>query len=234
EWGVRYAGRKAGPLDRDFPLAPPYEEPSEADVREAWRRWQQYGIHEGDGRFIACFVGGMGRQVELDTVIEAARILRDSCERVTFLLCGDGDNLEAYREMAAGLDNVIFPGWIGLAEIRTLMQLSSVGLTPYHSTLDFRASIPNKAIDYFSAGLPVVSSLQGVLAGLLSEHDCGVTYANEAPEELAEALRRLHDDRGRVERMSGNAQALFEQRFRGEKVYSEMADYVEGLVHSAN
>ena len=36
-----------------------------------------------------------------------------------------------YQKLAAGLDNVIFPGWVNQEQIIGLMKLSQVGLAPY-------------------------------------------------------------------------------------------------------
>jgi glycosyltransferase involved in cell wall biosynthesis len=79
------------------------------------------------------------------------------------------------------------------------------------------------------AGLPVVSSLKGTLAELLAGHDCGVTYENGSPEELAGILCDLYDHPERLAAMSKNARALYEERFVAEKVYGQMSEYLEEI-----
>jgi glycosyltransferase involved in cell wall biosynthesis len=129
--------------------------------------------------------------------------------------------------MAAGCGNVIFPGWITHAEIWALMRRSAVGLAPYADTDNFRSGLPNKPIEYFSAGLPVLSSVNGVLGELLRTHQCGVVYRSGDAAHLAAKLAELYDDSALRRRMGANALALFEQRFTAERVYSQMADYLE-------
>ena len=51
-----------------------------------------------------------------------------------------------------------FPGWVDAAKIFVLMRRSAVGLDPLPDRYDFLATINNKAIEYMSAGLPVISS----------------------------------------------------------------------------
>ena len=58
---------------------------------------------------------------------------------------------------------MLFPGWVNKPEIWILMRIAQVGLAPYRSTEDFIISIPNKAIEYMSAGLPVISSLKMII-----------------------------------------------------------------------
>ncbi len=58
---------------------------------------------------------------------------------------------------------------------------------------------------------------------MLAENECGVTYEEGKPELLAEAIRRLHDDREALHAMSRNAKSLYERSFVAERVYAEMA-----------
>jgi len=228
DWGIGYAGRARTPLDRDFPLAYTERSPSADAIVEAEHHWEQLGVRRED--FVACFFGTIRPQIETSTIIRAARILaRTSTKRFRFVLCGDGEDLERMRREAADCPSVLFPGWVDSAKIWTLMRRSTVGLAPYRSTPDFVASIPNKPIEYFSAGLPVISSLGGVLADLLAKHDCGVTYANESAEELARTLDGLTP--ADLARKSQNARRLFSSSFVGEKVYCAMADYLEEVAH---
>jgi glycosyltransferase involved in cell wall biosynthesis len=124
----------------------------------------------------------------------------------------------------------MFPGWASAAEIWTLMRASMVGLTPYRSRPDFVASIPNKSIEYLSAGLPLVSSLQGSLAHLLARADAGLTYANGDVDALVGSLERILNAPGAQAAMATNASELYRREFVAEKVYDEMAAYLEEVV----
>jgi len=229
EWGLGLASRTRTRWDRDFPHGYTGKAPVAEALAEAKRAWEQSGLRQDGGAFIACFFGMMGKQFEIETVIEAARRLASGERRFRFVLCGAGSNLERYRGLAQGLDKVLFPGWVDAASIWSLMQMSAVGLAPYRSTRSFTLSIPNKSIEYLCAGLPVVSSLAGALEDLLAEHDCGLTCANGSPEALASILCNLYDDPQRREAMSKNARALYEARFVAEKVYAEMSEYLEEI-----
>jgi glycosyltransferase involved in cell wall biosynthesis len=230
EWGLTYARRPATPLDRDFPLAYSQAEPPSQDIEAARRLWAQRGITERPGQFIASFFGYFGGRYDIDTIIEAAKVLQKDALPVTFVLCGDGQYLQKCRQLAKGVDSVVLPGWVGQAEIWTMARMSSVGLAPYISSTSFRMSIPNKVIEYWSGGLPVVNSLDGIVADLLARHDCGVTYRLGDPGGLASALRGLYNDPTRLTAMSRNATALFNERFVAEKVYRDMDRHLERIV----
>jgi glycosyltransferase involved in cell wall biosynthesis len=192
--------------------------------------WAKHGLSADGGEFVACFFGHIGHQFDLETVIEAARRLRERGRAVRFVLCGTGSRLDEYQAQARGLDNVLFPGWIGAAEIWALMRLSAVGLAPYRDVGHFTRNLPNKPAEYFSAGLPVISSLNdGVLRDLLDRHECGLVYQNGAPETLVDVLATLSDHPERRVHMSANAQALYRQSFVAETVYGEMIDFLQSV-----
>jgi glycosyltransferase involved in cell wall biosynthesis len=227
DWGVKYANRTRSGLDRDFPLGYSQDIPAQEAVIEAENFWWKFGVTKNNNDFIACFFGTMGRQFEMETIIEAARKLKFMKPLIRFILCGSGDNLDYYKKLAGDCDNIIFPGWVGAVEIWTLMRMSSVGLAPYRSSKDFMASIPNKSIEYLSAGLPILSSLKGTLKELLSTNDCGITYDNGDAEDLVSILVNLYDHPEIIRKMSENAYVLYKEKFIAEKVYNNMISHLE-------
>jgi glycosyltransferase involved in cell wall biosynthesis len=233
EWGLMYAGRERAALDRDFPLAYPEPRLPAADLSSAIRRWVSMGVRKD--RFVACFFGMLGARhlLEIEPVIEAARILKGHERDFLFVLCGTGDQLDCYKHLAKDCPNVLFPGWLGAADIWALMQLASVGLAPYASSPSFVISVPNKAIEYFCGGLPVVSSLKGTLAELLAAHRCGATYENGNAQELAALLVDLRAHPVRLAEMSQNARSLHESRYKAETVYQNMVDHLIQVCQSA-
>jgi glycosyltransferase involved in cell wall biosynthesis len=85
-----------------------------------------------------------------------------------------------------------------------------------------------------SAGLPILSSPEkGTLFELLREKDCGVSYACGDEKGLSAILERIAADKDRLREMSSNALKLFNEKFTAEKVYSEMAEYLENIAGEA-
>lgn len=229
EWGLGYAGRTATPRDRWFPFAYSEQQPSGPEVEAAFGFWEKHGIKRGDGKFTVCFFGMLGRQFDIETVIEAARKLSSSGPDIRFVLCGSGDNLEKYRRLSADCQNVLLPGWVNKAQVWTLMRLSSAGLAPYRSSPDFEMSYPNKPMEYMSAGLPVVSSLGGILRELLAARDCGITYPKGDPDGLAHTLISLQNNPVRCRQLSANSSKTFEEMFMAEKVYPGMISWLQDI-----
>jgi glycosyltransferase involved in cell wall biosynthesis len=143
------------------------------------------------------------------------------------VICGTGDRLEAYRQMARDLPQVHFPGWIDAAAINALMERSLAGLAPYHNEKSFTMSLPNKVIEYLAGRLPVVSTLGGELQRLLQTYDCGVTTPANDPHALANALRNLLIDSKTRHRMADNAEKTYKNLFVADTVYGRLIDHLD-------
>jgi glycosyltransferase involved in cell wall biosynthesis len=228
--GLSHAERDKTKLDQDFPFGYPEEPIDDFSFHQALEFWKKYGVNQHDNRFIVCFFGILGKRIELQTLIQAAREVQTSGRSFLFVICGKGSMSERCKKWALGGTNIIFPGWIGYSEIKTLMKVASVGVLPYPSTQDFSASIPNKVIEYFSGGLPVLSSVQGVLQELLSVYKCGVTYENKNIRQLSEILNYLYDNPERLSELSQNATKLFEQKYTAQSVYTMMSAHLENII----
>jgi glycosyltransferase involved in cell wall biosynthesis len=234
EWGIRYSGRPRTNLDCDFPFGYVERKPNGEEIGLANNYWKELGIGSDPHEFVVCFFGTIGRQFDLDTVIEAARRLNGGVRPIRFVLCGTGDRLLHYKSQADGLSNVLFPGWVGASEIWALMRLAKLGLAPYHNSKDFRSSLPNKSIEYLSAGLPLVSCLTGVLQDLLNRNKCGVTYSEGDPVSLVHILEQSFDNHSFLSDMAHNALKLYYEKYTADIVYTKMMVYLETLSLSGN
>ncbi|MGB7218054.1 MAG: glycosyltransferase family 4 protein [Vicinamibacterales bacterium] len=230
EFGLRYAGRLARPMDRVFPFGYPATPPNAADVAAARTWWDEQGVRVDDPMPTICFLGTFGAQRALDfeTVIDAARLLSERDVRVRFVLCGAGPRLEESRRRAEGLPNLILPGWVGFPQMWTLMRRSIVGLLPYFGSTAFAMHVPNKAIEYLSGSLPVLTSLTGgYLEDVLRSADCGVFYKGGDPGSLAGAVETLLGSADRLADLRSAAARLFEGQYAAERIYGSLSDYLE-------
>jgi glycosyltransferase involved in cell wall biosynthesis len=124
---------------------------------------------------------------------------------------------------------VILPGRVGASEIWSLMRWSSAGLAPYRPFRNFEDNLPNKPIEYLAAGLPVLASRLNVLAALLRDRGCGISYEHSDDGALAGAVEELSRNHARRHAMAERAEALYRGQFVAERVYDEMATHLETL-----
>ena len=223
-------GRAKNNFDNVFPLGYRKNEGKISD--EVYSFWKNLGIESGKSSYV-CYFGKIGHQFELDTVIDAAKILAERKINITFVLCGNGDKLEYFKAQSENLTNVIFSGYINAVQIRSLMQMSQIGIAPYFSTLDFNSSLPNKAIEYMSEGLTIVTSLKdGYLGKFVTDNNIGYCYSNGNPTELADLLVQLSENKENLERNKNKILEIFEEKFKSEKVYNDYMLHLQNTIQT--
>jgi glycosyltransferase involved in cell wall biosynthesis len=230
-WGLGYAQRNRSALDRAFPLGYISETPDESELVSANQFWDTKSVILKEKKTNICFVGSLGHQLDIETIIKAANKIRYKSLSCRFIICGHGDRYDYFKDRSSNNPNIMYPGWVNAAQIYVLMRRSFVGLDPLPDRYDFHATINNKAIEYLSAGLPIISSPdKGVLADILRDKECGFSYPYGDSEKLANLILRLLDDREVQKKMSDNALRTFQERFTAEKVYKEMMHYLEEVI----
>ena len=233
QWAYKKSNRKQLKKHiNDFVVPMGYSDviPDAGDVINADQFWEKQGVVKTN--FNICFFGALGKQFDMKTVIEAAKRMQnrnDRNDRIKFIICGDGESLALYKEQASDLSNVLFTGRVDKVKIYSLMRRSSIGLAPYKNSFDFRASIGNKPAEYFSAGLPIISAVDGVLGRHLRQYNCGLIYSSGDPSDLVDKIMELYNNRSKCEKMSSNAQALYAEKFIAKKVYTEFAKKLEAI-----
>lgn len=217
---LRYAGREAGPFDEEFPLG---FSSSQAECRESCHPQLQTIEH----RPIIYFAGRLGKSVysAFDHVLEGAQLLGRSAPEVTFVLCGEGDYGAQMKERASACPNIIFPGFLSQPELAWLRNRAKLALLPIERRRDYQMSLSNKIFEYMSAGLPIVSHLDGLPGELIQREEIGVVYSDAAELERL-VLSCLSDENRRVE-MGRRAASLYRKKYCSESVYDEYACYVE-------
>jgi len=215
DWALRLSGRARVSLDEVIPLGLP-EPPQRAAGTAAVRPYS------------AWFVGAFNRIIDLGTVLEAAKLLEAKGSPVHFVLSGAGEMGERWRSIAAGSSNVKFTGWVDGSAFAALQAEAWVGLAPY--VVGTEPGFRNKFFDYFAAGLPVVSSIDGETAATIDAHGIGLTYRSGDAEMLADILDDLAKAPDRHREMALAAKRYFEERMEADRAPEQIADLLGRVV----
>ena len=159
-WGIQHSGRERSRKDIYFPMAYIKGETSNKKKAEAYSFWEKLGIKKNDTILNVLFLGTFTNSFEFEPIFSAAKILQLQDAPVRFVICGTGRKEAEIKKACDDLNNCIFTGWINAAQIKTILELSDVGLAPYIHTKNFTENIPNKPAEYLSEDLLVVTSLK--------------------------------------------------------------------------
>lgn len=161
------------------------------------------------------FAGNIGEMQSVDTIIGAAELLRDD-KRVIFDIVGDGSALDACRTQAADLPNVVFHGRMEVEKVADIYAMADAMLISLKNYPGVAATLPGKVQSCLAAGKPLVGSIGGETARLITDSGCGVCAEPENSKDLAEKIRDLLDEPGKLTEYGRNARHYYQENFRKE------------------
>jgi glycosyltransferase involved in cell wall biosynthesis len=216
--------------DGVFPLGYLLNQYDQADIQKARIFWDS-AIDLHSNRLRICFFGAIGHQSNWDTISKAASRIKEIGMNIELVICGSGDKLEDLKSAASGNDHIIFPGFVTAAQIRILMEYSHIGLCAYFPKESYMNSIPGKAIEYMSAGLPMLSTLEGgTLGNLINEHQVGVHYKHDSVESFLDALYCILANRDELKKTSARVKKLYNEKFDAGYVYKNYSAHLDLIV----
>ncbi|MEM9351990.1 MAG: sugar transferase [Planctomycetota bacterium] len=193
---------------------------------------EAFALDEGfSGRFNILYAGAIGPCQQLQTVLDAADLLRDRPE-ILFTIAGDGVEREdlTRRVSEMGLQNVRFIGRRKPCEITKMFALSDLLLVHLKQDPMSEVSIPSKTVDYLSSGRPLLMAVAGEASDLVRENGCGVVAVPSDAQSMASAIRGFVS-LSEEERESYATAAR--QLFRRDFCRSEQIDRIEGSLERA-
>ena len=158
------------------------------------------------GRLTLVYVGTLGINYDLRTVLTVAKRLHSEGRDCRFIFAGSGPLealvVECCRELP---ETIEFLGRVHFADLPRVLARADVGLMPYlaGSTVE----MPDKFYDYISSGLPMITSIKGEVGAILDREGCGAVYTSEDPESLYQAILALMPSE-ELSRMRRNALRL--------------------------
>jgi glycosyltransferase involved in cell wall biosynthesis len=232
DWGVAAAGRPRGQLDKAFHLATS-PEPIPSDALEAARRyWLDRLGDMPSGTLVIAYAGTFSRRSDLETVFDGADLLTaDERARTRIVLCGSGDLRSVIEARAATNPALVHAGWCTRPQLAVLMEKSAAGLLPYSNSPDFRITYPNKVGEYLTAGLPILTGVEGAIARLLEPHHLRLGYEAGSAASFAAAVRAMLS-RTDLTELRGEARMVARAHFNPQEIYPRFADWLESIARA--
>lgn len=184
-----------------------------------------------ESRFVVLYAGALGLSYNIQTLLEAAWLLRDD-GRFVFAIVGEGERRVEYEAQCdqRGMRNWQFFGAVPRREIPVLCASADVCVSMFPRDVLWEHVLGNKTFDYLGSGRPMVFAGAGDTAELLVDSGGGIVVPPEDPGRLAHALRTLADDPQRRKQMGNAGREYVRKVYDRQRLLEPLAKRVRALV----
>ena len=180
------------------------------------------------GKFVAGYVGTHGLAHALDSIIEAAELLKAD-DDVRIVLAGGGADRSRLEKLvkARDLSNVVMIPRQAKENMPKIWSLCDVSLVLLKDTPLFSKVIPSKIFESMAMKLPIIISVpEGESTEIIRREKVGLVIPPENPNRLAKALLKIKNDNYMYNTYATNV-LLAAKKFNRKKLSIEMMGYIE-------
>lgn len=189
------------------------------------------GLGDIRGKFVAAYVGTHGMAHGLETILEAAELLREVPE-VLFLLVGDGAqraHLVEQRDRMQ-LDNVVMLDQQPKAMMPAIWAITGVSLVLLKDQPLFLSVIPSKIFESMAMKRPIILGVRGESQALLEQSGAGICIQPQSAAELAAAVQRLQADADEQRTMGQAGRCFVTKNFDRQVLAARYLDLLASVV----
>lgn len=189
--------------------------------------------NDSDKTLQLVFTGNIGKVQAIDTLVQAAALLRE--QDIRWHIVGDGAAYAQMKEMTdqLHLDHCVrFYGRRPLSEMPQFFDLADALIVSMKYDALMNDTLPGKVQSYMASGKPIIAPIAGEAARVVKEAGAGLTCEPENPEALAETIMNFKalscDERSG---MGSNAYSYYEQTFSKKVHMQHLTDCITQLVN---
>jgi len=175
------------------------------------------------------FAGNIGEMQSVDTILRAAALLQDANAAVHIDIVGDGSSLDKCKSLSAELklENVTFHGRYPLEAMPIFYNIADAFLITLKDDPFISYTLPNKVQPYMAAGKPLIASINGEVAELVTESNCGLVCPAEDHRSLAENILKFIAEKEKHSFYGTNASTYYDENFSADVFFSRLFSYMD-------
>lgn len=182
----------------------------------------------------------VGRLVEkkgFETLIDAARVLRDGGLEVAVAILGDGPlrrPLEALVERNRLSGTVTLPGWVSPTGLRAWFESAAMLVAPSNRSTDGdMEGLPTVLIEAAALGMPLVGTRHAGIPEIVLDGETGLLVPEREPGALAAAIGALLENDDRRAQFSSGARQLVTTQFMIQQQATTLEQLYDQVAESA-
>lgn len=163
-------------------------------------------------KFVLGYSGNMGKFHDMETIMEAARLLQDNPD-ILFLFIGEGSKKQSSIDFVKKwkLPNCQFHPYVPRQDLIYSINCADVGLVSLMTGQE-GLSVPSKTFGFMAAHKPIIAimSQKSEIARIITEENCGMVVKPGSAEDLMESILQMFRSKEYTKELGENAQkAIF-------------------------
>ena len=145
-------------------------------------------------KFVVGYTGTLGLANALDSLIQAASILKDNTD-IAIVLVGSGKERDSLKRLVREqeLTNVYFVDAVPKTEIQSVLDKFDACFIGLTSDPIFRFGVsPNKLFDYFYSAKPIIYAIESGEYTPVTDSHSGIQIPAESPKAIADAILTIY------------------------------------------
>lgn len=184
------------------------------------------------GKFVAGYVGTHGLAHALDSIIEAAELLK-AHDDIRIVFAGGGADRERLEKLVKNrsLSNVVMIPRQPKENMPKVWSLCDISLVSLKDKPLFSTVIPSKIFESMAMSLPIIISVpEGESTKIIRTQKAGLVIPPENPYSLFEAIINLKNDKNLYRDLADNSQ-LAASQFNRKTLATDMLSHIKKLVN---
>jgi glycosyltransferase involved in cell wall biosynthesis len=172
----------------------------------------KWGLKE---EFIILYSGNIGRFHDIETILYAAKKLKDRTD-IVFLFVGEGHKKSWSEDYATKhhLTNCVFKTYVPREELGNLLTSANLGIVSLLET-QVGLSVPSKTFGLLAAGCPILGLLPKTceISLILNDYKCGVISPPTDTDMLIKNILHLKNTPSQLSIMSENGKKCIKDHY---------------------
>ena len=179
-------------------------------------------------KFSLMFAGNFGKAQSLDTILDAAEVLKND-QDIVFVLVGTGNELIRLKQKIEEKDlNIILPGQFSHEEMPGILQQASALIISLSNDPIVSKTVPSKLQTYMAIGKPIIAAIKGEGARLIIEAKAGYVSNPDDPIQLSRNILRLRSlNEKELKALGQNASKFYYVKFESNLLLEKLLEYFE-------
>lgn len=179
--------------------------------------------------FCVTFAGNIGKAQSVETIVEAAKILKNE-KNLKIVFVGSGSSLNWIKREKERfcLDNIECVGRFDISVMPAIFSQSKAMLLTLNADDILKYTLPWKTQSYLAAGKPIIGAIDGEGARVINEASCGFVGPAEDAEVLSENIKKMMSlSEAEIENLGQKGFSYFEKNFEMETQAQKLLEIIK-------